>query len=129
MSKPIGHCYCGAVRYAFDWTTVTDPDICHCEDCRRITASPLTAFFVVPDTAWRWTGQEPRLYASSPGVKRWFCGTCGTPMAYATDERPNETHLYTATLLDPSSIVPVRQSFASEKVPWMNEALDLPSAD
>jgi hypothetical protein len=129
MSKPIGHCHCGAVRYAFDWTTVTDPDICHCEDCRRITASPFTAFFVVPETGWRWTGVKPRLYRSSSGVRRWFCETCGTPMAYSTDDLPGETHFYISTLLDPTIIEPVRQSYAAEKVAWIDKALDLPTGD
>ncbi len=129
MSKPIGHCHCGAVRFAFDRATVSDPDICHCEDCRRITASPFTGFFAVPDTAWRWTGEKPQLYRSSPGVRRWFCGTCGTPVAYATSDRPEETHLYIATLLDPASIEPRHQSFIAEKVGWVDRALDLPPRD
>lgn len=129
MTKPIGHCHCGRVRFAFDRTRARDPDICHCESCRRITAAPLTAGFAVPDTAWRWTGERPRLYRSSPGVRRWFCDTCGTPMAYATDDLPDETHFYTATLLDPAMLPPERQVCADEAVPWWTEMHTLPVRD
>ena len=127
MSKPIGHCHCGAVRYAFDRSTVFDPDICHCDDCRRSTGAPFVASFAVPDTGWRWTAEEPRVYHSSPGVRRWFCGTCGTSLAYATEERPDETHLNTATLVSPDDIPPESQAHASERIGWIDTALDLPA--
>lgn len=125
----IAHCLCGAVRLSFDRTRVSSPDICHCESCRRATASPLTAGFTLQDTAWRWTGAAPASYASSPGVTRQFCGTCGTQMAYRTDALPGETHFYIATLTDPASMAPETQAFADEALPWVGRMLSLPRAD
>ena len=90
-----GHCLCGAVTW-----TAEGPELwacyCHCESCRRTCAAPVTAFFGVPRAGFRWTGTDPAAYASSPGVTRRFCGTCGTPMAYLTDEDPDGIHLYAA---------------------------------
>ena len=73
-----GHCLCGAVRYAFDAAPNWQAH-CHCESCRRATSSPYTSYFGVSHGHWRWTGETPKVFVSSPGVKRHFCGTCGSP--------------------------------------------------
>ena len=68
-----GRCLCGAVTYSFEgaprWQAY-----CHCESCRRTCSAPVTAFFGVDRGAFRWTGAQPAVYASSPGVRRLFCG-------------------------------------------------------
>lgn len=113
-----GRCLCGAVRFAYEgpenWRAH-----CHCESCRRATSSPFTTFFGVPDGAWRWTGEAPKLYQSSPGVRRWFCGTCGSPMAYGSDRHPGELHFYAASLDDPTDFAPERHVHCDEQLPWI----------
>src|SRR3546814_1287386 len=75
MMTTRGRCLCGEVTYEFDgaenWRAY-----CHCESCRRNTSSPVTAFFGVSRSAFRFTGKAPAVYASSPGVRRLFCGRC-----------------------------------------------------
>src|SRR3546814_18613418 len=89
MMTTRGRFLCGEVTYECDvaenWRAY-----CHCESCRRNTSSPVTAFFGVSRSAFRFTGKAPAVYASSPGVRRLFCGRCGSPMAYETDRRPQE---------------------------------------
>src|SRR3546814_10666604 len=89
MSPTRGRCRCGDVTYEFEgaenWRAY-----CHCESCRRNTSSPVTAFFGVARSAFRFTGKIPLAYASSPGVRRFFCGRCGSPMAYENDRWPHE---------------------------------------
>lgn len=120
-----GRCLCGSVTYAYDgpenWR-----GHCHCESCRRATASPVTTFMGVPTSAFRWTGAAPRTYASSPGVRRSFCGTCGTPMAFETRKLPDEIHFYAATLTDPTTFVPDAHFFHGEALAWLEIADDLP---
>lgn len=125
MSNTSGRCLCGAVSYSFsgplNWS-----GHCHCASCRRQTASPMTSFLGVPYETFEWTGTPPALFESSPGVRRRFCSTCGTPMSYEADRFGHEIHLYAATLDDPQAYEPKFHVFTSEQVPWLHLADDLP---
>ena len=76
-----GHCFCGEVTWEYQTGAETWACHCHCADCRRNCAAPITSFIGVPTKTFRWTGAEPGAYVSSPGVTRHFCGRCGTAMA------------------------------------------------
>ncbi len=98
----------------------------HCADCRRQTASPVTTFFGLPLDHFEWTGSRPKTYASSAGVTRSFCGTCGTPMAFQADRYANEIHLYAATLSNPEIFVPKFHVHYDEHLPWLKLGDNLP---
>jgi hypothetical protein len=85
--KTTGHCLCGAIQYEYDGEPL-DVIHCHCDSCRRQTSSSVATFVMVPKTALRLTHGQPKEFASSPGVRRSFCGECGSPIAYRTDRRP-----------------------------------------
>lgn len=114
-----GHCHCGAVRWKSDGP-VAWSCYCHCRDCRRNCAAPVTAFFGVPHGSVDWTGEVPKIYASSEGVERLFCGDCGTPMAYRNAGDTRNIHLYTATLEDPEAVPPAFHVFHGERLKWLN---------
>ena len=120
-----GRCLCGAVTYSFEgrphWSAY-----CHCESCRRACSAPVAAFFGVDRRNFHWTGVAPAAYASSPGVRRLFCGRCGTPMAYDADRDARNIHLYAASLDDPQAYRPTAHVFAAERLPWFEVADDLP---
>lgn len=120
-----GRCLCGAVTYAF-----TGPPLwqahCHCESCRRATSSPFTSFFGVAHAHFRWTGTPPVARESSPGVRRFFCAACGSPMAYQDRDRTDEIDLYAATLSDPRHYAPERHVHWNERLPWVRLADGLP---
>ena len=120
-----GRCLCGAVTYAFE-DPVNWVAHCHCQSCRLNTGSPFTTFVGVPIAAFRWTGAEPAIHKSSPGVRRRFCSRCGTPVSYETDSLPDEIHLYLAATEDPSGLVPQLHVHAVEQVPWVTLGDDLP---
>lgn len=119
MTITTGHCLCGAVTYAVEGE-LTARNHCHCETCRRATSSPFTTWFTVELSTFRWTGQPPQFFASSPGVSRTFCATCGSPMSYTTQHRPRQIDLYAATLTDSANFVPQGHSFWNERVAWVN---------
>ena len=125
MTTKGGRCLCGDVTYEYsgpeNWRAY-----CHCESCRRNTSSPVTAFFGVPKTACRFTGKEPSVYDSSPGVRRLFCGRCGSPMAYESDRFPDEIHLYAASLDRPEDYVPQGHVYCAEQLPWFDVRDSLP---
>lgn len=117
MDEIRGHCLCGACSFSLrgphNWVAH-----CHCESCRRATASPMTTFIGHPDGSWAWTGQIPARYESSPGQTRGFCATCGSPMFYVSDRFPGETHFYAALLKDPSGLVPSVTYHGDEALLW-----------
>jgi hypothetical protein len=125
MSKKKGRCLCGEITFEYsgpeNWRAH-----CHCESCRRNTSSPFTTWFGVPKGAYRFTGKQPSVYRSSPGVRRLFCANCGTPMAYESDRYPDETHFYAASLADSRDFAPQFHVHWAERVPWVELADDLP---
>ncbi len=121
-----GHCLCGAIRFKFDPDAVRWTCHCHCESCRRATGAPVATFISVSDTGWRWLGKSPANFASSPGVRRSFCPTCGSPVAYSTDKLPGETHLLAALLVDASAVKPEFVFADNERLPWCELVHDLP---
>lgn len=125
MSATTGRCLCGAVTYAFNGP-LNWAGHCHCESCRRQTASPMTSFLGVPNEAFTWTGQAPTLFESSLGVRRRFCSACGTPMSYEADRFGDEIHLYAATLDNPEAYQPSFHVFTSEQLPWLHISDGLP---
>lgn len=120
-----GRCLCGDVRYAADGPLIWQRH-CHCESCRRATSAPMVTFFAVPDGGWRWTGAAPARYNSSPGVERSFCGRCGSPISYRSEETPGEMHFLSCTQDDPTDVTPEGHDFWAEHLPWLDLADRLP---
>ncbi len=123
-----GHCMCGAVRYS-----VSQPPKwvghCHCSDCRRHVAGAVATFLGCEEAAFSLTAGEFSRYTSSPGVQRMFCGACGTPMAYQSEQIPGEIHLLIGTLEHPEDFAPVVEVFCKEKLPWLKLEVAGPSFD
>nr|WP_170538944.1 GFA family protein [Ruegeria arenilitoris] len=120
-----GHCHCGAVRWASD-AEIAWSCYCHCADCRRNCAAPVTAFIGLPHDSVTWSGDAPRVYNSSKDVERLFCGTCGTPMAYRNARDRVNIHIYTATLANPEDAAPRFHVFHAEHLHWLNIQDSLP---
>ena len=118
MSALTGRCLCGAVTWRTD-AQVLWAGHCHCESCRRATASPMTSFFGVPRDSVAWTGKMGRIATSKGQVTRHFCAVCGTQMTYQNVRWPDETHLYAATMDDPSRFHPEAHFHYDERLPWM----------
>lgn len=118
MKEKTGHCLCGATTYAFDTGATLWQAICHCADCRRATGAPFVGWIGIRDGHWRWTGQAPGKFASSPGVERCFCTTCGTPLTFASARWPNETHFLAATFDDPADYRPTAHVYTDDALHW-----------
>jgi hypothetical protein len=69
---------------------------------------------------------NPTSYASSPGVRREFCATCGSPLSYRSDAVPGEVHLLVCAFDRPEALVPTEHDFAGEKVAWIRLGDRLP---
>ncbi|WP_426034326.1 GFA family protein [Cypionkella sp. TWP1-2-1b2] len=120
-----GHCLCGATRFRCTGEALWQSH-CHCESCRRACSSAFTSFFGVANGTWAWTGAAPASYASSPGVWRDFCATCGAQMAYRSDRYPGEMHFYAALLDDPGIYVPENHVHSDQMLALVHLADGLP---
>lgn len=125
MTTTKGHCLCGEVEYEFEGKPVWVAH-CHCDSCRRHTSSAVATFVGVKVEQFRYLKGEPAFYESSPKVWRYFCGKCGSPMAYVADRFPGEVHLYIGTLENPDKFVPRGHVHVGEQLPWFEVSDDLP---
>ena len=100
-----GRCLCGALRFTAEgppkWTSY-----CHCQSCRRHTGAPVSAYAGFEATKVRLDG-ELTYFSSSPGVRRGFCGRCGSTLTYEGDRWPGEIHLHIGAFDDPSTLAMV----------------------
>lgn len=74
-----GACLCGGVRYAYAGP-LRPVVACHCEQCRRTSGHFVAATQGRRERLELTRDEDLRWYASSPGVRRGFCGTCGASL-------------------------------------------------
>lgn len=127
-TRDVGGCLCGAVRFSVAaeplWSAY-----CHCESCRRATGAPVAAFVGFGEDAVRFKGDARRLFSSSSGVERSYCGNCGTPLSYRSTRWPGEIHLYTPTFDNPAGYPPTFHVHWAEKLAWLCIMDSLPKHD
>jgi hypothetical protein len=119
-----GGCSCGAIRYR-STAQPTGRTLCHCESCRRASGAPAVAWAIFPTHAFAIVAGTPHEHRSSEYVTRSFCETCGTPLVYRSDRRPDVVDVPTATLDDPDAFAPEREIWTGERIAWsvVNPAL------
>mgnify|MGYP000925354955 CR=1 FL=1 len=82
-----GGCLCGAVRYEVTLDKL-EGYYCHCRMCQLAFGNLFATFLNAPKADVRWTGGEPRYFASSKFARRGFCGGCGTPLTFEFLDSP-----------------------------------------
>ncbi|HEX9770334.1 MAG TPA: GFA family protein, partial [Kiloniellales bacterium] len=100
-----GGCLCGAVRYRVSGPSVWRA-VCTCESCTRAAGAPLVAWAGFPSARFEVLAGEVAIYESTPGVRRGFCGRCGTTLTYQKDPQvlpgfADDVYIATRTLDDP----------------------------
>lgn len=112
-----GRCLCGRIRFVARagplWVAH-----CHCTSCRRNTGAPVTTFVGFRKDQIEFTGDRD-FYLSSPGVRRGFCGHCGTPLTYEAEHCGDEVHFYVSVMDDPSAFTPEKHVFYGERISWL----------
>lgn len=120
-----GGCLCGAIRFR---TTANPLGVvyCHCQSCRRHTASAVAIFAGFAEEAVSFTQGVPAVFESSPDVWRSFCGRCGSPISYRAARYPGEVHFYIGVMDRPEQYVPQTHVYYGEHIPWFDTKDDLP---
>jgi hypothetical protein len=121
-----GGCFCRAIRYR-----LAEPPqgsmICHCRTCRSLFAAPVVAWLSVPAAAFSLTHGTPSTFSTSAPITRWFCGTCGTHVAYVSQDDPDHVEVSTCSLDDPGATPPTHHSWLSHDLPWTRFGDGLPA--
>lgn len=120
-----GRCYCGASRVKSD-TPPQTVTYCHCNDCRRVTASPLPAFAAFASGSVALTPAHPPAKPVNPGVTRWFCPDCGSQLMATYDYLPDQTYVPLGVLDQADTLAPQLHCHADSALPWLHIEDDLP---
>jgi hypothetical protein len=114
---------CGAVRYEAVGEPMTTA-YCHCLSCRRHTGAPAVTWIAFEADQVRFHEGQRKLYNSSPGVDRAFCGDCDTPLIWEGISRrfagKSIIELHVSTLDDQTLFKPDRHWFESERIGWFD---------
>lgn len=112
-----GGCQCGAVRFEASGAPRFVCN-CHCRSCRKATGAAFSTWIGFADDLHRWTKGAQAIYASSKGVRRGYCSACGTPLTYASERWPGETHFLVGAFDDPAPFVPRKDVYTEDALPW-----------
>ncbi len=125
--KMTGGCMCGAVRYE---TTGESFGInhCHCKSCRKHNGAAVVTLAGFKADQISFSGDERKIYESSPEVGRAFCGKCGTPLTWEGEfgDLGLVFEFHISTFDNPEVLVPTAHAFVSERIPWFDVADNLP---
>jgi hypothetical protein len=121
-----GGCLCGAARYRVEGEPNAS-GICHCRTCRKAASAPTLPFVVFPADRFAVTRGEPAEFRSSPHVVRGFCGRCGSPLTYRSDDEPGSIDVMTCSLDDSEAFPPAFHVWTSHELAWERGADGLPA--
>ena len=126
LTGQTGGCLCGKIRFE----VVGEPRsamYCHCFFCRRQTGAPVAAFVDCDGVAeFRWVRGRPGAYRSSPGVRRSFCRSCGTPLTFEAEHYPGRIYVAIGTFDDPDCFPPASHAHVDHRIAWFDTADTLP---
>ena len=123
-----GSCACGRVRYEIRGELGGPVTYCHCWRCRKHSGSSFGTTAPVKAADFVVTAEADLLreWESSPGVRRFFAGCCGSPIYKREDAAPLVLGFRLGTLdTDPGRRVELHYMVGS-KAPWVEIDDSLP---
>ncbi len=126
-----GGCYCGAVRYEIRGAPAWSGH-CHCRSCQLALGGAFVTWAKVAAEDFALTSGTIKICEKTPGIKRGFCGDCGTTLTYAASgevegqDWSKDAWFAAATLDDPSIVSPQAHVFVSRQQPWIKLADGVP---
>jgi hypothetical protein len=130
--KHEGGCLCGAVRYEILGTPEWSAH-CHCRSCQKALGAAFATWCKVKGDNFKMTKGQIKLCETSPGVKRGFCGTCGTSLTYYAKQEvggqnwQGDAWFAAASLDDPAIAEPKTHVYVSNQQPWIKLDDGLPT--
>ena len=112
-----GGCLCSAIRFRVSGEPIFS-SVCHCATCRRASAAPTVAWLTFDRGQVEIISGQPRVYRSSQGVVRQFCGTCGSQLSYEQADRPTTIDITTASMDNPNLFPPTMEVWLENRLSW-----------
>ncbi|KAH8807789.1 Mss4-like protein [Xylogone sp. PMI_703] len=129
-------CFCGAVQLAFptEGPGLLFRFICHCTDCRKVTASMFASNFAVALTHIKHlrgqdnlkTYSQSTTIATGSTMTNYFCNTCGTLMYRISTGYPDRAFMRIGTVddfqLHETKLKPQTERYIETRVGWLRPA-------
>ncbi|KAL3470592.1 Mss4-like protein [Aspergillus californicus] len=136
-------CFCGAVQLSFPTHPpgLVDTFICHCTDCRKITASMFASNFIIDNKYLVHergreilsTYSQSKTISTGHTMTNFFCSTCGSLMYRARTSAPGRSVLRIGTVDDFSLheglLKPRIEHFVKDRVAWLGAAEGVEQVD
>jgi len=129
MSKTYtGSCLCGAVKMVARGEPLRVVH-CHCPSCRKASGAAFVTYVDYDLDKVDFSGPGLAHYASSPGVKRQFCSTCGSTVSFYGDNWPGEIDIFLGMFDTPEVFTPEAHCYVKTALPWLHMDDDLPKVE
>ncbi|KAJ7064899.1 Mss4-like protein [Mycena amicta] len=126
-------CFCGAVQLAFptQGPGLVNTFVCHCADCRKITASMFASNFTIDDKYLKHVrGRDNlKIFAQSHTIGsgttmiNYFCATCGSLLYRVSAAFPGYSVLRIGTVddfhLHETKLRPQLEQYTKTRVAWL----------
>lgn len=122
-----GSCLCSTVQYQIEGE-LGQAYFCHCLRCRKAGGAAVAANVIAASSSFAVTAGEASLkcYDGGKGVRRYFCGLCGSPIVSRRDGQDDIVRVRMGTLDTPVTAPPSAHNFAGSKAEWDVIHDDLP---
>ena len=114
-----GGCLCGDIRYEGD--EESGGGHCQCRDCRLTSGTGHCSHMIVPERAFRVSG-DVRFYSSPADsgniVNRGFCPNCGSPIYSTNEGMPGVVFVRASSLDDPEVFKPRMVVYTDRAAGW-----------
>jgi len=122
-----GSCLCGGVEINASGKPLRVIH-CHCPSCRKATGAAFATFVDYALDKVQFEGETLKVFNSSPGVKRQFCGKCGTTISFFGTNWPNEIDVCIGVFDTPEVFQPEGHCYMKTALPWAHTMDDLKRA-
>ncbi|CAI7566009.1 unnamed protein product [Penicillium manginii] len=141
--KATATCYCGAVQLAFptQGPGLIDTFVCHCTDCRKITASMFASNFIISDAHLEHVRgrdlltefSQSKTIDSGKAMANFFCSVCGSLMYRVGEAYPGSMILRLGTVddfnLHETRLKPRVEQYTKDRVSWLCRANGIKQAE
>lgn len=120
MRMRTGGCQCGSVRYECIEQPV-ELYVCHCNECRKQSASAFGISFIVPRAGFHLLSGTPRIWSrdadSGRKVECAFCAECGSRLWHQSSHNSVSISVKGGSLDEPVDISHAVHIWTSSKLP------------
>ena len=122
-----GGCLCGQARYSCD--EESGGGHCHCIDCRKASGTGHGSHMIVPESAFRFSGEIKffdKAADSGNMVHRGFCPHCGSALYSTNDGMPGVVFVRASSLDDLEVFKPQMVVYTDRAATWDLMDMTLP---